>query len=316
MESSDKPTGAEFAEKTPRRVFLDVGASHGPSIPKDLTDNDLYIGIDAGYELRPIGGEKGYRPAHELLQRHTALNRTKMPDKHISFMGADGTSLPLRNASVHEINISNLLGASISGDTISGILREAGRVLEDKGEIQITEDISPIPVTYLKPLLLRFGFKVDEIRRRSDNALITGETDKTNIEAEFFPNQPAFTALAKRATKEEQENILKELEENPAYWIGHPQFDLAQEYSRPGLTELIKTTPGIKCFKDAKELHEWIMRRRTEQEKPNIVDQITSKAVELGTAAKKALRHGRQRYQERNGNRNPLNPENPTTNAE
>jgi SAM-dependent methyltransferase len=206
------------------RIFLDVGAADIPAFDEGrvFAGNDVYIGIDAGYEedAPRHGIESGYDSAHNRLETWSHFSKVlpRFKEQNIYFVGGKGQELPLRDNSIHEVMLGNVLGAPISPHAVWGILNELHRVLDDSGELVISENNTPFPSELLEPFLLSAGFRISSLVKQADELESYRELvkEKGLVEAiKPLQNPPRYVCIAQKVKPLETEAILAKLRENP-----------------------------------------------------------------------------------------------------
>lgn len=171
LEGSMTREGVVEKEKSPRRVFVEVGTSEVP-VPrlgtKKFSDGDIYIGVDVK--------KSSVRRAKEVIREN----------KNIYFLQADAEQLPVGDSSTDELYFGNVFGdPSISVDEKRKFLKEAERVLKDGGRLVIKETNTPLAVDDLRELL--------EGRNLEQEKFLTPKDKNWNEEVKLYHKEAVDT---------------------------------------------------------------------------------------------------------------------------
>lgn len=187
---AERETTYKETAVTPR-VVLDLGvgaypwppqptmlqSSDGRELPRHFKDGKIYIGMDmpedpgrywvhffAGQEPKTPPTDKEKKAVFNNLSLAQQYFRSLQPGENINFMAADGHKIPLKDCSVDEIYLSDVLGSQLLFDSTAKIMREVARVIKKTGQVVIKESVSPqwSNPENLPSDLESFGFEVRE----------------------------------------------------------------------------------------------------------------------------------------------------------
>ena len=180
-------------ESTPR-VVLDLGvgaypwppqptmlqSSDGRELPRHFNGNRVYIGMDmpedpnrywvhffADEEPKKLPTEDEKKAVTQNLALTQKHFRSLRPEEKLSFMSADGHHIPLRNASVDEVYLCDVLGSQLVNQSANQIMKEVARVIKNSGQVVIRENVTPqwSNVKSLPGDLASFGLEVRECKK-------------------------------------------------------------------------------------------------------------------------------------------------------
>jgi hypothetical protein len=154
--------GAETARREP--IYLEVGYGLDPMALRGQRafNSKKYIGIDSatGNYENPLGAyPDAVRQASAQFADSVASERA---GQHILFAASDADRLPLPTNSVREIFMSNVLNAPLESGARSDILREAGRVIEARGNliVRVNWHQESWPAPTMAEYLKQGGFQI------------------------------------------------------------------------------------------------------------------------------------------------------------
>jgi SAM-dependent methyltransferase len=150
MEHSQERGEAE-AERTPKRVFVEMGTnSLAASWMGDgaIGPDDLYVGVDIH--------KKFLETSQELTDAHERMSKNKI------FVQADAERMPVRSGIAHEVFLGNVLGdPGITDRMKNSFIAEARRIVADDGRVVVKENNTPAELGDVLALLRKNGFHIE-----------------------------------------------------------------------------------------------------------------------------------------------------------
>ncbi|MBI3627464.1 MAG: class I SAM-dependent methyltransferase [Candidatus Sungbacteria bacterium] len=147
-----KESADHSEEGRPRRVFIDLGTNSLPVTAmgsREFSEDETYIGVDK---------------SRKYARQNQELAKDDFPEnENIHFLQADAKKLPVRNESVDEVFLGNLLGSSnISEEEKNKFLQEAKRILKTGGKVIVKETNTPALPQDFVDMARRNGFILEK----------------------------------------------------------------------------------------------------------------------------------------------------------
>lgn len=214
--NDSSPKLIEADTNMPTRLILDIGAADGSMATKyhdgrNFEGNEYYIGIDSGYE--EVVHDQPVTEAHPQISLHDRLSsQSRIADKkhgegRAQFLAAKANALPFKSESIQEITLGNFLGAPVRPGVILDTLSEAHRVIQEGGELVISENNTPLDPELAKLALLESGFIVKESYGTSqDLDAYNEQVKKRGVFVEFsYSLAERYIYIAQKASPKELE---------------------------------------------------------------------------------------------------------------